>query len=112
MGINILEKLYVSLTESRMITGVEIWGQDDRWREIGKVHEMFHKRIMGAPTAAANNDCVQSRTKGGATGASAPGAIGKGGANTVFSHDNMIPRSYTESLNIASYCRVQITSYN
>jgi hypothetical protein len=38
-----------------------------------------------------------SRTKGGATGASASGAIGKGGANTVFSHDNMIPRSYTRS---------------
>jgi hypothetical protein len=45
MGINILEQLYVSLIESRMMTGVEIWGLDDGWRETGKVHEMFCKRI-------------------------------------------------------------------
>jgi hypothetical protein len=47
MGINILEQLYVSLIESRMMTGIEIWGLDDGWREIGKVHEMFCKRIRG-----------------------------------------------------------------
>jgi hypothetical protein len=58
MGINILEQLYASLTESGMMTGVEIWGLDG-WREIGKVHEMFCKRIMGAPTAAANGACVK-----------------------------------------------------
>jgi hypothetical protein len=33
MGINILEQLYVSLIESRIMTGVEIWGLDDGWRE-------------------------------------------------------------------------------
>jgi hypothetical protein len=59
MGINILEQLYVSLIESRMMTGVEIWGLDDGWREIGKVHEIFCKRIMGATTAAANGACVK-----------------------------------------------------
>jgi hypothetical protein len=59
MGINMLEQLYVSLIESRMMTGVEIWGLDDGWREIGKVHEMFCKRIMGAPTAAASGACVK-----------------------------------------------------
>jgi hypothetical protein len=41
------------------MTGVEIWGLDDGWREIGKVHEMFCIRIMGAPTAAANGACVK-----------------------------------------------------
>jgi hypothetical protein len=35
IGINILEQLYVSLIESRMMTAVEIWGLDDGWREIG-----------------------------------------------------------------------------
>jgi hypothetical protein len=59
MGINILEQLYVSLIESRMMTGVEIWGLDDGWREIGKVHEIFCKRIMGAPTAATNGSCMK-----------------------------------------------------
>jgi hypothetical protein len=59
MGINILEQLYVPLIESRMMTGVEIWGLDDGWREIEKVHEMFCKRIMGASTAAANGACVK-----------------------------------------------------
>jgi hypothetical protein len=59
MGINILEQLYVSLIESRMMTRVEIWGLDDGWRGIGKVHKMFCKRIMGAPTAAANSACVK-----------------------------------------------------
>jgi hypothetical protein len=59
MAINILEQLYVSLIESRMMTGVEILGLDNGWREIGKVHEIFCKRIMGAPTAAANGACVK-----------------------------------------------------
>jgi hypothetical protein len=59
MRINILEQLYVTLVESRMMTGVEIWGLDDGWRGIGKVHDMFCKRIMGAPTAATNGACVK-----------------------------------------------------
>jgi hypothetical protein len=42
-----------------MMTGVEISGLDDGWRETEKVHEMFCKRIMGAPTAAANGACVK-----------------------------------------------------
>jgi hypothetical protein len=58
MGINILEQLYVSLIESRMMTGVEIWGLDDGWREIGKVHEMFCKIIMWAPTEAADGEGI------------------------------------------------------
>jgi hypothetical protein len=49
----------MSLIEPRMMTGVETWALDDGWREIRKVHEMFCKRIMGAPTAAANGVCVK-----------------------------------------------------
>jgi hypothetical protein len=42
-----------------MMTGVEIWGLYDGRREMGKVHKMFCKRIMGTPTAAANGACVK-----------------------------------------------------
>jgi hypothetical protein len=59
MGINILEQLYVSLIESRMMAGVDIWGLDDGWSETGKIHEMFCKIIMWASTAAANGACVK-----------------------------------------------------
>jgi hypothetical protein len=41
------------------MTGVEIWGVHDGWRETGKVHETVCKRIMGAPTAATNDACVK-----------------------------------------------------
>jgi hypothetical protein len=41
------------------MTVVVIWGLDDGWREIGKVHEIFCKRIMGAPTAATNGAYVK-----------------------------------------------------
>jgi hypothetical protein len=37
-----------------MMTGVEILGLEDGWKEIGKVHELFCKRIMGMPCTAAN----------------------------------------------------------
>jgi hypothetical protein len=43
MGINILEQLYVSLIESRMMTWVEIWGLDDGWRKQGKFMTCFAK---------------------------------------------------------------------
>jgi hypothetical protein len=42
-----------------MMTGVEIWGLEDGWKEIGQVHELFCKRIMGMPNTAANGACVK-----------------------------------------------------
>jgi hypothetical protein len=45
MEINILEQLYVSLIESRMMTGVEIWGLDDGWRESAR--EVLQKNNGG-----------------------------------------------------------------
>jgi hypothetical protein len=49
----------MSLTESRMMTGIEMQGLDEKWTEVGKVHVMFCKRIMGATTATANGACVK-----------------------------------------------------
>jgi hypothetical protein len=37
-----------------MMAGMEIWGMDDGWKEIGKVHELFCKRAMGMPGKPAN----------------------------------------------------------
>jgi hypothetical protein len=42
-----------------MMTGVEIWGLKGGWKEIGKVHELFCKRVMGMPNTAANGACVK-----------------------------------------------------
>jgi hypothetical protein len=57
--VKVLEQVYNTLVESRMMTGVEIWGLEDGWQEIGKVHELFCKRVMGMPNTAANGVCVK-----------------------------------------------------
>jgi hypothetical protein len=57
--VKVLEQLYNALVESRMMTGVEIWWLEDGWKEIGKVHELFYKRVMGMPNTAANGACVK-----------------------------------------------------
>lgn len=41
--VKVLEQIYNSLIESRMMTRVEIWGLEGRWKEIEKVHDMFCK---------------------------------------------------------------------
>jgi hypothetical protein len=55
----VLEQIYNALIESRMMTGVEIWGLEGGWEEIEKVHEMLYKRIFGVPSSAANGACVR-----------------------------------------------------
>jgi hypothetical protein len=57
--VKVLEQAYNALVESRMTTGVEIWGLEDGWKEIGKVHELFCKRVMGMPNMAANETSVK-----------------------------------------------------
>jgi hypothetical protein len=57
--VKVLEQVYNALIESRMMTGVEIWGLEDGWKEIGKVHELFCKRVMGTSNTAANGACVK-----------------------------------------------------
>jgi hypothetical protein len=56
--VKVLGQIYNSLIESRMMTGVEIWGLEGGWKEIEKVHEMFCKRISVVPSTAANGACV------------------------------------------------------
>jgi hypothetical protein len=36
--VKVLEQVYDALVDSRMMTGVEIWGLEDGWKEIKKVH--------------------------------------------------------------------------
>jgi hypothetical protein len=57
--VKVLEQVYNALLESRMLTGVEIWGLEDGWKEIKKVHELFCKRVMGTLNTAANGVCVK-----------------------------------------------------
>jgi hypothetical protein len=57
--VKVLEQVYNALVESRMMTGVEIWGVEDGWKVVKKVHELFCKRVMGTPNTAANGACVK-----------------------------------------------------
>jgi hypothetical protein len=57
--VKVLEQVYNALVESRMMTGVEIWGLEGGWKEIKKVHELFCKRVMGTPSTAANGARVK-----------------------------------------------------
>jgi hypothetical protein len=41
--VKVLKQVYNALVESRMMTGVEIWGLEDGWKEVKKVHELFCK---------------------------------------------------------------------
>jgi hypothetical protein len=41
------------------MTGLEIWGLEGGWKEIGKVCELFCKRVIWAPSTAANGVCVR-----------------------------------------------------
>jgi hypothetical protein len=46
-----------------MIKGV-IWGLQDGWNEVGKMHELFSVREMGAPLTSVNGACVKEQEKG------------------------------------------------
>jgi hypothetical protein len=41
--VKVLEQVYNALVESRMMTGVEIWGLEDGWKEIKKSTSYFVK---------------------------------------------------------------------
>jgi hypothetical protein len=41
--VKVLKQVYNALVKSRMMTGVEIWGLEDGWKEIKKAHELFCK---------------------------------------------------------------------
>jgi hypothetical protein len=42
-----LKQLCISLMESRVKTGFEIWSLGDGWKEVREVYELFCKRVMG-----------------------------------------------------------------
>jgi hypothetical protein len=41
------------------MTAVEILGLEYLRKETGKVHELFHKKVVGMPSRAANRVCVR-----------------------------------------------------
>jgi hypothetical protein len=43
----IVEQIYVSLVDARMLLGVEIWGLEEEWMMVWIVHETFCKRALG-----------------------------------------------------------------
>jgi hypothetical protein len=54
MGVKLLENVYEMVCESRMMYGVEIWGIEERWKEVGKIHGRMCKKVLGIPRFAAN----------------------------------------------------------
>lgn len=40
--------------ESRVMCGIEVWGLNEAWKEIDKVHSRFCKQLIGIPNCAAN----------------------------------------------------------
>jgi hypothetical protein len=54
MRIQLLENVYETVCESRMMYGAEIWGLDEGWKEIDIIHSRLCKKILGIPRYAAN----------------------------------------------------------
>jgi hypothetical protein len=46
-----LKQLCMSVEESRVKTRCEIWSLEDGWKKVGKVYELFCKRVMGGVSA-------------------------------------------------------------
>jgi hypothetical protein len=42
-----------------MTAGTDIWGLEDEWMEIRKVHELFCTAVMGVPMILMNDVCVK-----------------------------------------------------
>jgi hypothetical protein len=54
MKVRTLENIYETLCESRIMYGVELWGLDEAWKEVDRIHGRFCKKILGLPRCAAN----------------------------------------------------------
>jgi hypothetical protein len=46
-----LKQICISLMESRVKTGFEIWSLEDGWKVVEEVYELFCKRVMGGVNA-------------------------------------------------------------
>jgi hypothetical protein len=42
------------LCESRIVYGVELWGLDEAWKEVERIHGRFCKKILRLPRCVAN----------------------------------------------------------
>jgi hypothetical protein len=49
-----LEIVYKILSESKVMYCAELWGLDEAWKEIDKVHGRFCKKLLRFPRCAAN----------------------------------------------------------
>jgi hypothetical protein len=54
MRIQLLENVYETVCESKMMYGAEIWGLDEGWKEIDIIHGGLCKKILGITRFAAN----------------------------------------------------------
>jgi hypothetical protein len=54
MRIQLLENVYETVCESRMMYGAEILGMDEGWKEIDIIHGRLCKKILGIPRFATN----------------------------------------------------------
>jgi hypothetical protein len=59
MEVIILELSYISLMESRMMTGDETWSLDEGCKEVRKVHDIFCTGLIWAPLPSVNCACVE-----------------------------------------------------
>jgi hypothetical protein len=53
-NVKMLENIYEMMNESSMMYGIELWGENDAWKEIDKIHGRFCKKILRVPRCAAN----------------------------------------------------------
>jgi hypothetical protein len=54
MKVRTLKNIYETLCESRIMYGVELWGLDEAWKEVDRIHGRFCKKILDLPRCAAN----------------------------------------------------------
>jgi hypothetical protein len=55
MKVRTLENMYETLCESGIMYGVELWGLDEAWKEVDRIHGRFCKKIFGVPRCVASD---------------------------------------------------------
>jgi hypothetical protein len=54
MRVQLLENVYETVSESRLMYGAEIWELDEGWKETDIIHGRLCKKILGIPRFSAN----------------------------------------------------------
>jgi hypothetical protein len=52
--IQTLENIYETLCECNIMYGVELWGLDEAWKEVDRIHGRFCKKMLCLPRCVAN----------------------------------------------------------